>query len=196
MTLKRFLMLPLAALPLLGQANADTIPLEGSFNLVIASQDMNKLVRSGNLAGYTAGLALRSEVKPGLDLRYHLNFMFLRGADGTGLKNANRPHFFGGMDVMQELNAKWSVFGGPMAVQWKQNKNQATDPSFNNSKPASSAFPNGGNNYADGTKFGFRIGAEYRFSKKLRTDLSFQQAEFNKVFNPSWYSVGLTYLFN
>jgi len=102
-----------------------------------------------------------SEVKPGLDLRFHANFMSLRGADGTGLKNANRPHFFGGMDVMQAINAKWTAFGGLMAVQWKQNKTQATNPMFNSSTVQNAATnPNGGNNFTEGTKFGFRVGLE------------------------------------
>lgn len=196
MNLKRFFALPLAALPLLAQAPAqEPLPLEASLNTVIASQDMNKLVRSNNLAGYTLGLALRAEAKPGLNLRFHINLMSIRGADGTGLKNANRPHFFGGMDVMQDLGSKWSVYGGLLGMQWKQNKNQATNPSFNNSLPASSGFPNGGNNYTEGTKFGYRVGAEYSLTKDLRCNLGFTQAEFNKVYNPSWYSLGVTYRF-
>ena len=140
------------------------------------------MVRSNNLAGWSIGLAARQEIKPGLNTRLHLAFMSLRGKDLTGLDNANRPHVNGGLDIMQDHGA-WTFFGGMTATQWKQNTNVTRGPLFT------------GANTSDGVKFGFRLGAEYVFSKEIRGQFAFNQAEFNKVLNPSWYSLGVVYRF-
>lgn len=178
MNLKRFLILTLLACPLMADGN----PFEVALTATIANGDLNKMVRSGNLAGYTVGFAARQSIKPGLNTRLHLSFMSLRGLDKTGLQNANRPHINGGLDIMQDTG-NWTFFGGMTASQWKQNLNGATNPMFI------------GTNASDGVKFGFRVGAEYAFSKELRGQFAFNQAEFNKVLNPSWYSLGVVYRF-
>ncbi len=178
MILKRFLMLPLLTLPLLAQAN----PFEASLTATVASGDLNKMVRSNNLAGWSLGFAARHELKPGLNTRFHLAFMSLRGKDGTGLQNANRPHINGGLDLMQDSGA-WTFFGGLTATQWKQNTSGTTNPLFT------------GANANNGVKLGFRVGAEYAFSPAWRAQFAFNQAEFNAVLNPAWYSVGMVYRF-
>lgn len=178
MNLKRFLILPLIALPLMAEGS----PFEASLTATVANGDLNKMVRSNNLAGWSIGLALRQEIKPGLNTRFHMAFMSLRGKDLTGLDNANRPHVNGGLDIMQDLGA-WTFFGGMTATQWKQNTLTAKDPLFI------------GTNASSGVKFGFRVGAEYAFSKSIRGQFAFNQAEFNKVLNPSWYSLGVVYRF-
>lgn len=178
MNLKRFFILPLIALPLMAEGN----PFEAALTATIANGDMNKMVRSNNLSGWSLGFAARQEIKPGLNTRLHLSLMSLRGKDQTGLENANRPHVNGGLDVMQDVGA-WTFFGGMTATQWKQNTGSAKDPLFT------------GDNINNGVKFGFRIGAEYAFSNTIRGQFAFNQAEFNKVLNPSWYSLGVVYRF-
>lgn len=182
MNLKRLIALPLVALPLCAQSAPGGNPFEFTGTITIANADMNKMVRSNNLAGYSLGFAARQEIKPGLNTRLHIALMSLRGNDGTGLDNASRPHVNGGLDIMQDVN-RWTFFGGLTATQWKQNPNTATLPLFT------------GANATSGVKLGYRIGAEYAFTPQVRGTLSFNQAEFNKVLNPSWYALGMTYRF-
>ena len=186
MKFKYLMVLPMLATPLMAEDSTAGNPFEFNLNAVIANGDMNRMVRSNNLAGYTLGFGVRSEIRPGLNARLHLALMSIRGGDRTGLENANRPQTTGGLDIMQDI-AKWSFYGGLTATQWKQGPNP-TLPAFSNT-PA-------GNNISGGVKMGYRIGAEYSFTKSLRANVAFNQAEFNKVLNPSWYSLGLTYRFN
>lgn len=182
MTFKHLMVLSLLAAPLMAEDPATTNPFEFNLNSVIANGDLNRMVRSGNLAGYTLGFGARSELRPGLNARLHLAFMSIRGADRTGLENANRPHTTGGLDIMQDL-AKWTFYGGLTATQWKQAPT-ATLPAYT------------GLNTSNGVKLGYRLGAEYAFTKNVRANMAYSQSEFNKVLNPSWYSLGLTYRFN
>lgn len=184
MSVKRLFALPLLALPLLSQEAAkSTNPFEFQATGIIANGDMNKMVRSGNLAGYALGFAVRSELKPGLNTRLHGSFMSLRGANGTGMENPSRPHVNVGIDVLQDVGAKWGFFGGLTGTYWKQSLVTNTLPSFS------------GANSVNGLKLGFRVGAEYAFSNTVRGQFAFNQAEFNKLLNPSWYSLGVVYRF-
>lgn len=184
MSVKRLFALSLLAVPLISQEAAKSAnPFEFQANAIIANADMNRMVRSNNLAGYAVGFAARSEIKPGLNARLHGSFISLRGADGTGMENANRPHVNFGLDVLQDVGAKWGFFGGLTGTYWKQSP-------ITNALPAFS-----GTNSTNGLKFGFRVGAEYAFSKSIRGQFAFNQAEFNKVLNPSWYSLGVVYRF-
>ena len=182
MKFKYLMVLPMLAAPLMAEDSAAGNPFEFNLNAVIANGDMNRMVRSNNLAGYTLGFGVRSEIRPGLNARLHLALMSIRGGDGTGLENANRPQTTGGLDIMQDM-AKWTFYGGLTATQWKQGPN-STLPAFS------------GTNTTNGVKLGYRIGAEYLFTKSLRANMAFNQGEFNKVLNPSWYSLGITYRFN
>jgi hypothetical protein len=182
MRFKYFIFLPMLAASLMAEDPASSNPFEFNLNVVIANGDLNRMVRSNNLAGYTLGFGARSELRPGLNTRLHLALMSIRGADKTGLENANRPQTTGGLDIMQDVD-KWTFYGGLTATQWKQGPNP-TLPAFS------------GANTTNGVKMGYRIGAEYAFSKNIRANMAFNQAEFNKVLNPSWYSLGLTYRFD
>jgi hypothetical protein len=182
MNLKRLIALPLMVLPLCAQSVDEGNPFEVTATMTIGNADLNKMVRSNNLAGFSVGFALRNELKPGLNTRLHLALMSLRGKDKTGLENANRPHVNGGLDIMQDVN-RWTFFGGLTLTQWKQNTNTATDPNFT------------GANATNGVKLGYRVGSEYAFTPQVRGTLSFNQAEFNKVLNPSWWALGVTYRF-
>lgn len=179
---KRLIALPLMTLSLCAQGAPEGNPFEVTATATIANADLNKMVRSNNLAGYSLGFAARHEIKAGLNTRLHLALMSLRGMDGTGLENPNRPHVNGGLDIMQDVN-QWTFFGGLTATQWKQNTSAATNPLFT------------GPNTSSGVKLGYRIGAEFAFTPQVRGTLSFNQAEFNKVLNPSWYALGVTYRF-
>lgn len=181
MNLKRCFALTMAALPLMAQTAPEFKPFEFGVNTIIANADMNKMVRSNNLAGYAVSAAYRVEMQQGLDARAYISMMSLRGKDGSGLQNPSRPHTQIGLDVVQNLS-KWSVFGGISTIQWKQGL--ATDPRFV------------GTNSVTNMKLGIRLGAEYAFGNGVSGTLVFNQAEFNKVLNPSWYAVGVTYRFN
>lgn len=176
MNLKRLFILPLMALPLMAEGN----PFEVSLTGIVGTADLNKMTK--NNTGLAVGVALRHELKEDLNLRLHLSLISLEGEDGTGLENKNRPHAHAGFDVMQNVG-KWSFFGGITGTQWKQNAITATNANYR------------GANDASGVKLGYRIGAEYALVKGLRAQASFNQAEFNKVFNPSWYSVGVVWRF-
>ncbi len=182
MKIKTIAILPLLALSL---AAGEDRPfgLEASSSLVIASQDMNKLTDGGNLAGYTLGLGLRSQIKPGLNHRLHVDLMSFRGGRQTGLEGASPKHMLFGWDILQDLG-KWTVFGGLMGVKWKQDIKSDT-----------LAVYQGLRGEAKGVKFGARIGAEYAITPNWHSTISYNQSEFNRNLNPGWWGVGLTYRF-
>jgi hypothetical protein len=185
MNLKRiFAIIPLLTLPLL--AAAPKLTFEGQFSSVISAGDLNMMTDTGNLTGYSLGAAVRLATREGLSFRLHANLLSIRGNDGTGLENAAPKHFFGGMDICEEFG-KLTVFGGLMAVKWKQG--DATTPNY------SVVLSPYSDNRSKGTKFGGRIGVEYAITPALHGVASFNQTEFNRKTNPSWLSLGVSYRF-
>ena len=166
---------------------------EASVSLVLASGDLNKMASSNNLAGYSLGGAVRFEIKPGLDHRFHLDAMSFRSKTGTGLQGNRAPkHLSFGYDVVYQSSDKLSVFGGLLGMKWKQDSASATLPDFTDKSIPGNALPN---NEGKGTKLGARIGLEYAYTKNWKGVFSYTQTEFNKRLNPGWYNLGVTYRF-
>ncbi len=182
MKTKTLAILPLLALSLTA-GEGRPLGLEASSSLVIASQDMNKLTNGANLAGYTLGLGLRSQIKPGLNHRLHVDLMSFRGGRFTGLEGASPKHLIFGWDITQDMG-RWTIFGGLMGVKWKQDIKSDTLPVYQ-----------GLRGEAKGVKFGARIGAEYAITDHWRSTFSYNQTEFNRDLNPGWWGVGLNYRF-
>lgn len=177
-------LLALIAMP----AMAQTVSFETGATAVIAVGDLNRMIRSNNLTGYTIGGAVVIEPKAGLGHRFHLDLMSIRGRDGTGLEGSSPKHLQFGYDVLYQATEKLSVYGGFIGMKWKQDETKATLPDYNDL--------NNRNNLGKGTKLGARIGVEYSYTKNWKGVFGFTQTEFNKKFQPSWFSLGLTYRFN
>lgn len=202
------LMRTLSALSLLALPLSAQVALEVSGSAVIATQDMKKMVadnsaggtHGANLAGTTLGAALRIPVSEDFGYRVHANLLGFKGTTGSGLESAAPRHLYGGLDATQQLGKGWMVYGGLMAVKWKQDEDKITNPNYGDIARASGntqLFPstNNTNNSPKGVKLGVRVGVEKALSKSWAFNASFQQVEFNKIYNPSWLNVGLTYKF-
>lgn len=175
------LSLGLWALPMSAQAPAERSPFEANLTSVIAMADMKKISSKSNPAGYLLGLAYRAELYPAMEARLHLGFMSVAGAAGSGLENKKRPQLHFGLDLVKTYD-RLSFFGGLTGTQWKQSIN-ATDPNFT------------GFNRATGIKLGARAGAEYMIGHRFSAQLTFEQTEFNRKYNPSWIGAGIAYRF-
>jgi len=116
-----------------------------------------------------------------MDARLHLGFMSFAGKEGSGLENRKRPQLHFGLDLMKTYD-RLSIFGGLTGTQWKQSVN-ATDPNFT------------GFNRATGIKLGARMGGEFLIGQGFAAQLTFEQTEFNRKFNPSWIGAGIAYRF-
>jgi len=202
------LMHTLSALPLLALPLTAQVAVEANASAVIATQNMIKMVTAnsatgthgGSLTGASIGIGLRIPVSEDFGHRVYLNAMGFKGTVGSGMEDSTPRHLNLGWDVTQKLGQNWTVFGGLMAVKWKQDESKVTDPNYGDiARPSGNAqlFPSSANtnNSPKGTKMGARIGVERLITKSLAFSLSFQQAEFNKIYNPSWLNVGLTYRF-
>ena len=195
MNLKRYASLVLLTIPLMAQTPS---PFAISFNGMIANADLNKVVSSNNLAGYGLGLNVHRTVTPGLDLRFHGTLFGIKGKVGTGFDNVVRPSFSAGFDFYQEWNGNY-VYAGILGTAWKQNALTATNYLFNNTTAVSTTAvnPDGGNNLVgNDIKWGFRVGIERPITSQWSVNFNFTQSEMNKVFNPSWFTVGVVYRFN
>lgn len=177
-------LLALIAMP----AMAQKVSFEAGTAAVIGTGDLNRMVRTGNLVGYTFGGAVVIEPSAGLGHRFHLDLMSIRGLDGTGLESSSPKHLQFGYDVLFQATEKVSVFGGFIGMKWKQDEAKAILPDYTDLGNR--------NNLGKGTKLGARIGLEYSYSKNWKGVLGFTQTEFNKKYQPSWISLGLTYRFN
>jgi hypothetical protein len=175
------LLIGLGCLPLAAQAADERSPFEASLASTLATADTKKLSSGSNPTGYLLGLAYRMELYPGLGSRLHLGFMSFAGQEGSGLENKKRPQLHFGWDFMKDYG-RLSVFGGLTATQWKQSVN-ASNPDFT------------GANRAEGLKLGARVGAEYAIGKGFSAQVTFDQTEFNRKFNPSWVGIGAVYRF-
>lgn len=196
MNLKKFSALLLLTIPLMAQTPS---PFSMSFNGMIASGDMNKVVASNNIAGFGVGVNVNRVISPGLDLRFHTQLFGIKGAVGTGFDNVMRPSFQAGFDLYQAWNGM-NVYAGLVGTAWKQNTLTNTNPFFSNriSQSTTSATNwNGGNNtVGNDIKWGFRVGIDRPISSQWSLNLAFTQTEMNKVYNPSWFTFGFLYRFN
>lgn len=175
--------LALAAAPLLAQT-----PFEIRGAMMIGGNDLSKMTASNNLAGYSLDLAGRLEIKPGLAHRLYLGALALNGVQGSGLEGSQTPkHIRYGWDVVYQATDKLSVYGGFLAQRWKIDEAKATLPTFTDL--------NNRNNLGKGTKLGARIGLEYAYTKHVSGILGFTQTEFNKVYQPGWFDLGVAYRF-
>jgi hypothetical protein len=173
--------LVLTALSLTGQTPAERSPFEANLTTIIAMADTKKISSGSNPAGYLVGLAYRTDLYPTMDARLHLGFMSFAGKEGSGLENRKRPQLHFGLDLMKTYD-RLSIFGGLTGTQWKQSVN-ATDPNFT------------GFNRATGIKLGARMGGEFLIGQGFAAQLTFEQTEFNRKFNPSWIGAGIAYRF-
>ncbi|BDU72539.1 outer membrane beta-barrel protein [Mesoterricola silvestris] len=174
----------LALLPSGLHAQAPTFGLEGQVSALVATGTLNRMVKTGNLAGYHAGLALRTGTSPGLGFRLYANLLSLRGVDGSGLESGTPHHLHAGLDVLK-VSGKVTFFGGMGILKWKQD--DTSSPTFTDA--------GGRNNAGKGTKLSGRLGLEYEISPKVHGVVSFTQTEFNKLYQPSWFSLGVSYRF-
>lgn len=189
--------LPALLMPLvLGFTNLMGQTYDVTASSVVANGDLNKMVRSNNLAGHTFGFGYKIAYGPSVNLRTHFNLIGIKGIIGSGISNTNRYAFQMGLDIMQERNGV-TYYAGLTGISWRQDLSKATNYLFNNSTVQSSSsntsFLGGDNRAGNDVKWGFRAGLEYPVTKTLFLNLNFNQTEFNKVFSPSWYSVGFTY---
>lgn len=163
---------------------------------IVANGDLNKMVRSNNLAGYSFGLGYKMAYGSATNTRIHFNLIGLKGLVGSGISNTDRYAFQMGFDIMQQ-RAGVTYYAGLTGISWRQDLSKATNPLFNNSTVQSSSsntnYLGGDNRAGNDVKWGFRAGLEYPIAKNLLFNLNFNLTEFNKVFSPSWYSVGVTY---
>jgi hypothetical protein len=177
-------LIPLLTLPLL--AEAPKFGFEGQVSALAAIGDLNKMVRTGQTFGYNAGVGLRIEKNPGLGLRVYANLLSIRGVDGSGLEKSGPRHLNAGADVFKDIG-KVTFFGGLGIVKWKQDVTDTTTATYTDA--------GGLNNEGKGTKLAGRIGMEYAITPKLHGVVSFTQTEFNKIYQPSWFSFGVSYRF-
>jgi hypothetical protein len=180
-TYAALLSIGLGCLPLVAQTPAERSPFEASLATTLATADTKKLSSGSNPTGYLLGLGYRMEHFPGLGSRIHLGFMSFSGKEGSGLENKKRPQLHFGWDFMKEYG-RLSVFGGLTGTQWKQSVT-ASNPDFT------------GANRAEGIKMGARVGAEYVIGNGFSAQVTFEQTEFNRKFNPSWVGIGAVYRF-
>ena len=163
---------------------------------VIANGDLNKMVRSNDLAGHTFGFGFKIPFGESTNLRIHSNLFGVKGIVGSGISNPTRYAFHMGIDLMEEYKGV-TYYIGLSGMSWRQNIASSTNILFNNTTTQSGTSPtlyNGGNNLAgNDVKYGFRAGLEYPIYQQLFLNLNFTQTEFNKVFSPSWFSLGVTY---
>ncbi len=174
----------LALLPAGLPAQTPTFGFEGQVSALVANGTLNRMIRTGNLAGYNTGLAFRVDHRPGLGLRLYANLVSIRGVDGSGLESGTPRHFNAGVDIVRETG-KVTFFGGLGLLKWKQDS--TSSPSFTDEA--------GRNNAGKGTKLAGRVGLEYALTPKVHGVVSFTQTEFNKVYQPSWFSLGVSYRF-
>jgi hypothetical protein len=180
-TYAALLLIGLGCLPLAAQSAAERSPFEANLATTLATADTKKLSSGSNPTGYLLGLAYRMELYPSLDSRIHLGFMSFAGKEGSGLENKKRPQLHFGWDLMKN-HGRLGFFGGLTGTQWKQSV-AASNPDFI------------GANRAEGIKLGARVGAEYTIGYGFSAQVTFDQTEFNRKFNPSWVGIGAVYRF-
>lgn len=179
----------LALIPLLSLslfAAAPKFGFEGQLGAVVSNGDLYKMTKTSSLTGYSLGLSARIESTPDMGVRLFANLLSIRGEDGTGLEKAAPRHLNAGLDIYKETG-KLTFFGGLGIMKWKQDSDTATLPKFTDL--------GGLNNEGKGTKLAGRVGLEYAFTPKFHGVVSFTQTEFNKVYQPSWFTVGMSYRF-
>ena len=187
MNFKRMItLLALAAVPALAQ----TPGFEANASLVIGVNDMTRITSGNDLAGQSLDFAFRLDMSKGFAHRFHLGLLGIKGKPGSGLEGASPKHLMLGYDVMHDFG-KWTFYGGLLAIKWKQDDAKTTDPAFGDFGVGTANT----NNKPKGTKLGGRIGAEYAFTPHWRGVFGYNQTEFNKKYQPGWWSLGVTYRF-
>jgi len=163
---------------------------------VIANGDLNKMVRSNNLAGHTFGFGYKIAYGESTHVRTHFNLFGVKGIQGSGIDNVNRYAFNMGIDLMNEYKGV-TFYVGLMGMSWRQNTATNSNFLYNNTTTQNTASPTlffGGNNIAgNDVKYGYRAGLEYPIVDKLYLNFNFTQTEFNKVYSPSYFALGVTY---
>jgi hypothetical protein len=174
--------LALAVMPAFAQSH-----FEANGSLFYGLDDLKKMTRPGNPAGYALGGAFRWNADGPVDHRLHLEVFSIRGKDGSGLQGNAPRHFSGGWDLVFQKAQTWSFFGGITATEWRQDMDKVSLAQYSDA--------NFKNNEGKGTKLGGRLGIEYGFNQHWKATLTFNQTEFNKTLNPAWLSLGATYRF-
>jgi len=185
--IKRTLFLSCCALAL--QAAEPVWSLEAQGSLLFGTGDMHRIREEKNPAGYSVGGAARFQPNPDLSFRLHADLASIKGKPGTGLEQSGPRRTLFGLDVARDAG-RFSVFGGLVGVQWKQDEAQATLREFQDYAGTTKV-----NNAGRGTKLGFRIGVDFALTENVRATASFTQTEFNKLTQPSWLALGVTYRF-
>jgi hypothetical protein len=155
---------------------------------------MQRMVSSNDLAGSAVSFSGRIEIKPGTDHRFHVGLLGVKFVAGSGLEGSAPKHLHFGYDIVHQLSAKTTFFGGLTGTKWKQDEAKATNPLYKN-QPVSSNPDASGDNRPRGVKMGARLGLQFAHTKHLSTVVSYTHSEFNKKFNPSWFNVGMTWRF-
>lgn len=182
-----FAMLPLLGGSLVAQQQPN-LAFEGNLGVVQAFGDLrDNMVDRDGVAGFTFGVAARYYARPGLSHRLFVNGLAIRGKEGTGMDTYSPKHINAGYDMCFEVGEKLTAFGGIGMVKWCQNEDSITLPDFTDE--------GGLNNRGKGTKFAGRLGLEYNLGKGFAAQVVFTQTEFNKKYNPSFFTVGVAYRF-
>ncbi|OQA36437.1 MAG: hypothetical protein BWY56_01406 [Acidobacteria bacterium ADurb.Bin340] len=181
-----YALLPLLATPLMAQQ--PSLDFEGNLGVVQAFGDLkDNMADKDNIAGYTFGVAARFQSRPGLGHRVFINALAIRGKEGTGMDTYSPKHLNAGYDICLDTTENLTVFGGLGIVKWSQDTASITLPDFSDENDL--------NNRGKGTKVAGRIGLEYKLGKGFAGQVAYTQTEFNKKFNPSWFTVGVSYRF-
>jgi hypothetical protein len=78
-------------------------------------------------------------------------------------------------------------------MRWNQDEARATLSNFSDAPDP--ANKRNFNNFGKGNKLGARVGLEFEIRPGFRTHVAFTQSEFNKMYKPSWLSLGATWRF-
>ncbi|MDR0498337.1 MAG: hypothetical protein LBH03_01220 [Holophagales bacterium] len=135
--------------------------------------------------GYSLNLAYQHNLES-YGYRLYLNALCFDSVEGAGF-NANRPHFYSGLDVCTTtfFEGNVSFFGGVFGMSWNQSP-VVTDPRFTNSSVGSKF---------NSVKLGGRAGLDYHINNDLSANLTYSVVQGNIAFSPSWVTLGVTYRF-
>lgn len=184
---RAILLLPCLVFPL--AAEVPKFGFEAQASILVGTADMKKL-SDRNPAGLALGGALRYNPAPDYGFRLHLGLASIKGVEGSGLESS-KPLMFG-LDVTKEAG-RWMFFGGLQGTRWNQDESRATLSNFSDAPDP--ANKRNFNNFGKGIKVGARIGLEFALRPDLRAHIAFNQSEFNKMYQPTWLSVGATWRF-
>ncbi len=180
-------------LPTLALSAQSPVTFEVQAGLIAPMSDLKKMQGDEKGLGYTLGGAVRIAHSENFAYRFHANLAGIGLAKGTGMDAKGPKHLMAGMDLLHEAG-KWTFFEGLVGIKFKQDSATASDERFADWALVAGKNTNK-NNSPKGVKLGFRVGLEYAVTNQIRAQVSFTQAEFNKIYNPSWFTIGATYRF-